>query len=88
MNATVEAILREPLARRQRSHTQGQALQQRATRGADATVRRSADPAAARVRQAGGPLDQASYTCNCGCVFVAPVSTTVTCPHCRAQQAW
>jgi rubrerythrin len=46
------------------------------------------DPAAQRVREAGGPIDQASYTCMCGYVFLAPVSTTVQCPHCSAAQAW
>jgi hypothetical protein len=46
------------------------------------------DLAVERVRNAGGPLDQASYTCICGCVFLAPVSTTVQCPHCDAAQAW
>jgi hypothetical protein len=46
------------------------------------------DPAAKRVREAGGPVDQASYSCQCGCLFSADVSTTVTCPHCGAGQAW
>ncbi len=46
------------------------------------------DPAVARVREAGGPVDHASYSCPCGCVFDAPVSTTVCCPHCGAGQAW
>jgi predicted Zn-ribbon and HTH transcriptional regulator len=46
------------------------------------------DRAAQRVRDAGGPIDEASYTCSCGFVFRAPVSTTVACPHCRATQAW
>jgi hypothetical protein len=46
------------------------------------------DPAVARVREAGGPVDQASYNCQCGCVFSAPVSTTVPCPHCGIAQAW
>jgi hypothetical protein len=46
------------------------------------------DPAAQRVRDAGGPLDNASYTCGCGFMFLAPVSTNVTCPHCGASQAW
>jgi predicted Zn-ribbon and HTH transcriptional regulator len=46
------------------------------------------DPAAQRVRDAGGPIDEASYACHCGFVFRAPVSTTVACPHCRATQAW
>lgn len=42
----------------------------------------------ARVREAGGPIDNASYTCACGFVFAASVSTTVACPHCGADQAW
>ena len=46
------------------------------------------DPAVLRVRGAGGPVDEASYACQCGCVFLAPVSTTVACPHCKAQQPW
>jgi hypothetical protein len=46
------------------------------------------DPAVQRVRDAGGPIDEASYACPCGFVFRAPVSTTVACPHCRATQAW
>jgi hypothetical protein len=41
-----------------------------------------------RVRLAGGPIDNASYTCSCGFVFAASVSTTVACPHCGADQAW
>jgi hypothetical protein len=48
--------------------------------GQDATV--------ARVRLAGGPIDNASYACACGFVFAASVSTTVRCPHCGASQAW
>jgi hypothetical protein len=51
-------------------------------------VNRPSDPAAQRVRDAGGPIDRASYTCMCGYVFLAPVSTTVQCPHCHAAQAW
>ncbi len=43
---------------------------------------------AERVRRAGGPLDQAVYTCSCGYLFSAPVSTTVACPHCGTDQAW
>jgi hypothetical protein len=50
------------------------------TTGQDATV--------ARARLAGGPIDNASYTCACGFVFAASVSTTVRCPHCGADQAW
>jgi len=46
------------------------------------------DIAVERVRASGGPLDQASYSCQCGYLFAAPVSTTVRCPHCSAEQAW
>jgi hypothetical protein len=46
------------------------------------------DPAVQRVREAGGPVDRASYTCACGYLFSAAVSTTVACPHCGADQAW
>jgi hypothetical protein len=49
---------------------------------------RCSDPAVERVRDAGGPLDRASYVCGCGYVFNAAVSTTVACPHCGADQAW
>jgi hypothetical protein len=46
------------------------------------------DSNAARARAAGGPVDLASYSCECGFVFSASVSTTVACPHCGAEQAW
>lgn len=46
------------------------------------------DPAVERARMAGGPLDTAVYTCGCGYLFDAPVSTTVACPHCGCDQAW
>ncbi|MGO9489742.1 MAG: hypothetical protein ACLQBB_12025 [Solirubrobacteraceae bacterium] len=49
---------------------------------------RACDPEAERVRQAGGPLDEAFYTCGCGYRFSAAVSTTVACPHCGTDQAW
>ncbi len=46
------------------------------------------DPAVDRVRAAGGPIDTALYTCGCGYLFSAAVSTTVSCPHCGTGQAW
>jgi hypothetical protein len=49
---------------------------------------RGRDPAVQRVREAGGPVDQAFYACECGYLFNAPVSTTVVCPHCGVGQAW
>ncbi len=45
--------------------------------------------AAPHRRQELGPLqDQALYSCSCGFVFEAPVSTSVGCPHCGDTQAW
>ncbi len=32
--------------------------------------------------------DNALYSCHCGFVFEAAVSTTVDCPHCGTGQAW
>jgi hypothetical protein len=33
-------------------------------------------------------MDNAHYNCGCGLLFEAAVSTTVSCPHCGAEQAW
>jgi hypothetical protein len=44
--------------------------------------------AASRRRLAGAPQDQALYSCGCGYVFAAQVSTSVDCPHCGDTQAW
>jgi rubrerythrin len=41
-----------------------------------------------RRREATPLQDQAMYTCSCGFVFEAQVSTSVGCPHCGAAQAW
>jgi hypothetical protein len=41
-----------------------------------------------RMRAAGGPADRAQYTCVCGYVFQADVSTSVACPNCGTAQAW
>ncbi len=46
------------------------------------------DEPARRVENAGQSLDLACYSCECGYVFEAQVSTTVDCPHCGAGQAW
>ena len=41
-----------------------------------------------RLRESGGPKDRAMYSCSCGYVFEADVSTSVACPHCGTGQAW
>jgi hypothetical protein len=43
---------------------------------------------AKRRRQASAPQDHALYSCSCGFVFKAHVSTSVDCPHCGGTQAW
>jgi hypothetical protein len=53
-----------------------------------ATTTEARDIDVERVRASGGPLDRASYSCQCGYLFAAPVTTTVSCPHCSAEQAW
>lgn len=53
-----------------------------------ARAERDARSALERARTAGGPNDRACYTCSCGYVFEAPVSTNVSCPHCGGGQAW
>lgn len=51
---------------------------------------RGTDPLAdeRRMRSAGGPVDNATYTCGCGLVFEAPVTAGVECPVCGTRQAW
>ena len=41
-----------------------------------------------RLRDAGGPHDRACYSCGCGYLFEAAVSTSVQCPNCQTEQAW
>jgi hypothetical protein len=53
-----------------------------------ATAKTEGIPARRRRREAGGMQDEAVYTCSCGLVFNAPVSTSVGCPHCGGAQAW
>jgi hypothetical protein len=50
--------------------------------------RRHEAPERRDARRGGGPQDVALYTCGCGYAFTAPVSTSVACPHCGADQAW
>ena len=41
-----------------------------------------------RARAAGGPVDNALYTCGCGCMFEAHVCADVDCPRCGSEQSW
>ena len=41
-----------------------------------------------RNKRANVSQDAALYTCSCGYVFKAPVTTSVGCPRCGTPQAW
>jgi hypothetical protein len=80
---------RRPLnARTAASPVQASTPQAVAVSAAAAAAASCCDPAVARAQEAGGPMDLACYSCGCGYYFAAPVSTTVSCPHCGAGQAW
>jgi hypothetical protein len=74
--------LLHPLADRRHLRRQGR------RREAKELVAKPTDTAVQRVRDAGGPVDSASYACQCGLLFEARVSTTVMCPRCGTGQAW
>jgi len=76
--------------RRRRDGATARAATYGALPSADSTrpARPSGSSAARRRREAGAPQDQAMYSCECGFMFEAQVSTSVDCPHCGNQQAW
>jgi hypothetical protein len=92
--------LRHPLRQRPHERAERRAHEHRAgRRGAEPRVIVLEEPPASgasgrsdaeaeKVRRAGGPMDVAVYTCGCGYLFSAAVSTTVSCPHCGGDQAW
>jgi hypothetical protein len=73
--------------RRRKASAGGERRGRRHSASAEVVVARH-DVAASKVREAGGPIDEASYACTCGMVFAAAVSTSVRCPHCGSAQAW
>ena len=51
-------------------------------------ARNTAAPARERNQRANVSQDAALYSCSCGYVFKAAVTTSVGCPHCGTGQAW
>jgi hypothetical protein len=47
-----------------------------------------ADGGGAQRRREPATEDQAMYSCECGFIFQAAVSTSVGCPYCGGSQAW
>jgi predicted Zn-ribbon and HTH transcriptional regulator len=45
-------------------------------------------PGRERNKRANVSEDAALYSCQCGYVFKAEVTTSVGCPHCGSAQAW
>jgi hypothetical protein len=45
-------------------------------------------PSRERNKRANVSQDAALYSCSCGYVFKAAVTTSVGCPHCGTDQAW
>ena len=45
-------------------------------------------PGRERNKRANVNQDAALYSCACGYVFKAAVTTSVGCPHCGSSQAW
>jgi hypothetical protein len=66
---------------RRRSNTRRASI---LTRGA----RHAAAPSRERNQRANISQDSALYSCGCGYVFTAAVTTSVGCPHCGTDQAW
>ena len=51
-------------------------------------ARRELSPDRERYQRANVNEDAALYSCSCGYVFKAAVTTSVGCPHCGSAQAW
>lgn len=76
-----------------RRHREGRPRHVNGRGEAPATATDQTDPTqdtanSRRRREAGVSEDHAVYTCQCGYVFEALVSTSVGCPHCGDSQAW
>jgi hypothetical protein len=63
-------------------------LPKRRPRRRPTVIRTAALPARERNQRANLSQDAALYTCGCGYIFTAPVTTSVGCPHCGCAQAW
>ena len=51
-------------------------------------ARYAAAPDRERNQRANISQDAATYSCACGFIFKAAVTTSVGCPHCGTDQAW
>jgi hypothetical protein len=54
----------------------------------EVTVTRTSDCSRRRGAKLESELGEATYNCQCGFIWQAPVLTSVDCPHCGDSQAW
>ena len=60
----------------------------RLSRGSGSRAQGTPSPGRERNKRANVSQDAATYSCSCGYIFKAEVSTEVGCPHCGSAQAW
>jgi hypothetical protein len=60
----------------------------RSRRGGKRRAKALLSPGRERNQRANVSEDAALYSCACGYVFKAAVTTDVGCPHCGSAQAW
>ena len=60
----------------------------RSRRGGKRRAQAGVSPGRERNQRANVSEDAALYSCSCGYVFKAAVTTSVGCPHCGSAQAW
>jgi hypothetical protein len=63
-------------------------LPRRLSRGSSSRPQGTASPGRERNKRANVSQDAATYSCSCGYIFKAAVTTSVGCPHCGSSQAW
>jgi hypothetical protein len=91
MSVLVKSIRREGIRRRRQGFAgrgQDTGADYRAVSAAEQPNAATSARPAGRRRELGPAQDQATYSCSCGYVFEASVSTSVGCPHCGTAQAW
>jgi hypothetical protein len=60
----------------------------RPRRGSERHTQSAVSASRERNQRANVSQDAALYSCSCGYVFTAAVTTSVGCPHCGTDQAW
>jgi hypothetical protein len=92
MSVLVRSMRREGIRRRRQGFAgrgQDNGVDYRANGAVEQPTAAATTPRpAGRRRELGPAQDQATYSCSCGYVFEASVSTSVGCPHCGTAQAW